>query len=278
MPLLETRNVTVRYPAPRSRQAGQNGPVLALDRVSLAISEGDFVVAIGRSGCGKTTLQNLLAGFQAPTEGQVLFAGREITGPGAERGVVFQNDALLPWLNAEKNVAFGLRLQGLPKSEQRARARAQLALVGLADAGARNVWELSGGQQQRVGLARALARDPMVLLMDEPLGALDALTRETMQTLLLDIWARSARTFFMITHGIDEAVLLATRLVVMSPGPGRVVQVLDLPFSRRYAAGEKPRAIKSDPAFIETREAVLDLIMRKISPTEAAADPLAAPP
>ncbi len=258
-PLLEADAATMLY-APRGPARRREASSLALDRVSFAIQEGEFIIAIGRSGCGKTTLQNLFAGFLRPTSGEVRFAGKPITGPSAERGVVFQNDALLPWLDARGNVAFGLRLRGMSRSDRTRRADEQLGLVGLPQAGGRRIWELSGGQQQRVGLARALAADPRVLLMDEPLGALDALTRETMQTLLLDIWARTGRTFFMITHGIDEAVFLATRLVVMSPGPGRVIAVHELPFARRYAAGDTPQAIKADPEFLAVREMVKALI------------------
>lgn len=262
MPILEVRDITVRYP---ESAAGESA--LALDRVSLSIDEGDFVVAIGRSGCGKTTLQNLLAGFLTPSEGRVPFDGADITGPSAERGVVFQNDALLPWLDAGRNVEFGLRLKGVPTVERRIRAAALLASVGLAGAETRPIWELSGGQQQRLGLARALAASPRVLLMDEPLGALDVLTREMMQTLLLDVWARTRCTIVMITHGIDEAVFLATRLVVMSPGPGRIVAVQDLAFGRRYVDGETPRAIRSDPSFAASRETILGLITAEATVT-----------
>jgi taurine transport system ATP-binding protein len=253
MAVLDIKNVVVRYDS-------SAGDVTALDRVSVAIEPGSFVVALGASGCGKTTLLNLMAGFLNPTSGSVTLGGRAIDGPGAERGVVFQHGALLPWLNVIDNVAFGLRLKGVPIAERHERARAMLRLVGLDGLENRRIWQLSGGMRQRVGVARALTADPEVLLMDEPLGALDALTREQMQELILDIWARTNKSVFFITHGIDEAVFMASKLLVMSPRPGRVVASIDLDFGRQFAAGAKAGEIKARSDFVAMRERVRELV------------------
>jgi taurine transport system ATP-binding protein len=253
MAVLDIRNVVVRYDTAA-------GGVTALDRVSIVIEPGSFVVALGASGCGKTTLLNLMAGFLAPTSGSVTLGGRPIERPGAERGVVFQHGALLPWLNIIDNVAFGLRLKRVPRKERHERARAMLRLVGLDGLEDRRIWQLSGGMRQRVGVARALTADPDLLLMDEPLGALDALTREQMQELILEIWARTNKSVFFITHGIDEAVFMASKLLVMSPRPGRVIASIDLDFGRQFAAGAKGGEIKARPDFVAMRERVRELV------------------
>ncbi|ELQ6020153.1 taurine ABC transporter ATP-binding subunit [Cronobacter turicensis] len=232
----------------------------ALADISLTLNDGELLVVLGPSGCGKTTLLNLIAGFLPVETGSITLDGRAVTGPGADRGVVFQHEGLLPWRSVLDNVAFGLQLQGVWREARRARARQMLAKVGLEGAENRFIWQLSGGQRQRVGIARALAADPQLLLLDEPFGALDAFTREQMQTLLLRLWAGSGKKVLLITHDIEEAVFMATDLVLLSPGPGRVQERLSLDFARRFVAGEPARAIKSDPAFIARREYVLNRV------------------
>lgn len=239
-----------------ARYAGQ--PVL--QDINLQLDSHELLVVLGPSGCGKTTLLNLVAGFLPVESGSITLDNQPVTGPGAERGVVFQHEGLLPWRNVLDNVAFGLQLAGMSRPDRDTIARRLIRQVGLEGAEKRAIWQLSGGQRQRVGIARALATDPQLLLLDEPFGALDAFTREQMQTLLLTLWRDSGKQILLITHDIEEAIFLASELILLSPAPGRIVERLRPGFGQRFAAGESCRSIKSDPQFIAQREYVLSRV------------------
>jgi ABC-type nitrate/sulfonate/bicarbonate transport system ATPase subunit len=222
--------------------------VQALDRVSFTVHDGEIVALIGPSGCGKTTALRVAMGLDASTSGRVTVDGREVKGCGYDRGMVFQHAELLPWLSALQNVMFGLEMKGVRGAELRSTAEKYLDLVGLKDSQNRRPHQLSGGMKQRVGIARALAIDPKVLLMDEPFGALDAQTRESLQAELLDIHARTKKTVVFVTHDLDEAVLIADRIVVMRSG--RVTEIMNVPLGRPRPDLGKMRGM---PEFADTR-------------------------
>jgi ABC-type nitrate/sulfonate/bicarbonate transport system ATPase subunit len=207
-------------------------PVVALERFDLAVDEGEFVCLLGPSGCGKSTLLNIVAGFLRPTEGRVTLDGADVRAPGRDRGVVFQEHALFPWFRVGQNVEFGLKMAGVPRGERARIADRYLELVGLHPFRQAFPKELSGGMKQRVAIARALANDPKILLMDEPFGALDAQTRRLMQDELTKIWSATGKTILFVTHAIEESLLLADRVVVMSPRPGRIRAVLAVSLPR----------------------------------------------
>ena len=255
-PMLQINGVGMTFPTKR-------GPFIALRDISLDVERGEFVSLIGHSGCGKSTLLNLVAGLTTPTSGVLLLDDRELDGPGPDRGVVFQNHSLLPWLSCLDNVHLAVERVFADKESKthlRDRALAALELVGMSHAVAKRPHEISGGMKQRVGIARALAMEPKMLLMDEPFGALDALTRARLQDELLKIVARTQSTVVMVTHDVDEAVLLSDRIVMMTNGPAATIgEVLTVTLSR-------PRdrvALAEDPAYVRCRKAVFDFLYRR---------------
>jgi taurine transport system ATP-binding protein len=239
--------------------AGGGEAVHALDDVSLTIAAGQMVTILGPSGCGKTTLLNIIAGFLRPTSGEVRVGATPVRGPGPDRGMVFQQGALFEWLTVAGNVSFGPRMARRPRAETAAKVERLLATVGLEGFADKPVYQLSGGMQQRVALARCLANEPDVILMDEPLGALDALTREKMQVLVLRLWKEFGKTIVFITHSVEEALFLGEKVVVMAPRPGRILRQLGVPFGERGLAAD-PRAVKSSPDFVAAREEILSVI------------------
>lgn len=250
---LAIENISMRFDLPGGSS------VQALKDISLHLQEGELLSVLGPSGCGKTTLLNILAGFLAPTAGRIVMNGHTVTGPDAERGMVFQQGALFEWMDVRENVGFGPRMKGTPRAAKAQIVDHLLEIVGLRDFKDKAVYELSGGMQQRVALARCLANDPDVILMDEPLGALDALTREKMQSLVLKLWKETGKTIVLITHSVEEALLLGERLVVMAPRPGRIHKEYRLPFAD-LGVGADLREIKKHPDYAPTREEILNMI------------------
>ena len=250
---LSIENLSMRFNLPNG------GAVQALKDVSLELQAGELLSVLGPSGCGKTTLLNIVAGFLAPTSGEIRLNGHRVTGPAAERGMVFQQGALFEWMNVRDNVSFGPRMAGRRERDWGANVDHLLEVVGLRDFKEKAVYELSGGMQQRVALARCLANEPDVILMDEPLGALDALTREKMQGLVLRLWKETGKTIILITHSVEEALLLGERLLVMAPRPGRIHEEYRLPFADE-GVGRDLREVKKNPEFGQKREEILGMI------------------
>lgn len=251
---IHVRDLDVRFEADRRS-------VHALTEVGLSAERGEFISIVGRSGCGKSTLLRVIAGLQAPSAGVVRIDGQAITGPHHSRGFVFQEPNLYPWLSVAKAIEFGPKARGVPAAERARRVEEMLHVVQLWDFRDEPPYRLSGGMQQRVAIARVLVNDPEVLLMDEPLGALDALTRDIMQEELRRIWQMTGKTILFVTHGVEEALYLGTRLVLMSPRPGTIVRDMPLDFHESTADAANPRAVRKQPGFIEMREQVLEALL-----------------
>jgi NitT/TauT family transport system ATP-binding protein len=236
------------------------GPMRVIDDVSFDIRHGEFVSIIGPSGCGKTTLMNIVGGFVSPTRGQVLLDGRPVAGPGPDRGVIFQEYGVFPWLTVRQNIAFGLTLRAgrVGRDERDAVTARYMALMGLTDFADHHPKHLSGGMRQRLAIARAYAVRPEFLLMDEPFGALDAQTRSAMQDLLLEVLQREGKTVMLITHSVDEAIYLSSRIVVVTARPARIRTVIDVPFG--YPRAEK---LHEEPAFAALRSQIRELVMEE---------------
>jgi taurine transport system ATP-binding protein len=250
--LLELKDISVDFMT-------KKGTLSAIKDISMTVEKGDFISIVGPSGCGKSTLLNVIGGFLPPTKGTILDKDMELEGPSRNRGVVFQKPALYPWLNVEQNIAFGLKMRGIGKKERQEIVNENLERVQLSDFSHMHTYELSGGMKQRVAIARILANDPEVLLMDEPFGALDVLTREHLQDELLKIWRETGKTVILITHSVEEAIYLSTSVYVMSELPGQIIQKIETPFSTSCSE-MGIREIKSLPEFVELREEVLSYI------------------
>ncbi|GAP94786.1 ABC transporter ATP-binding protein [Leptolyngbya sp. NIES-2104] len=234
----------------------KNGTLVVLKDIDMDIEQGEFVCAVGASGSGKSTLLRQIAGLDMPTTGEVRIEGRRITGPGPDRGMVFQHYTLYPWMSVQENTEFGLKLQGVPKKERREQASYYLNIVGLSKFGKALPKELSGGMKQRVAIARALASEPKMLLMDEPFGALDIHTKESMHDFMIDLWRRTGITIFMITHDVEEAVFLSNRIFALGARPGTVRKIMqiDLP--------ERATSVKRNSLFHDYRDELMELLRK----------------
>jgi NitT/TauT family transport system ATP-binding protein len=262
--VIQIQNVGKTFDVKSPARRGDAATFVALENINLEVKAGEFFVIVGPSGCGKSTLLDLLGGLTRPTSGRILIGGEPVRGPALDRGVVFQQYALFPWRTAQKNVEFGLEAKGVAARERAEIARRFLAMVGLAEFGERYPHELSGGMKQRVAIARSLAYDPDVLLMDEPFAALDAQTRENLQGELIRIWEESGKTIVFITHGIDEAVYLGQRVAVMTSRPGRIKQVVDIPLQSRLREDD----LRAAPEFARLRHEIWSLLRDELRQAE----------
>ena len=250
---LVSENLNMVFTSPKGET------VHAIQNLNFVLKEGELLTVLGPSGCGKTTLLNITAGFLRPTSGKITLGGKEINGPGLERGMVFQQGALFEWLTVADNVNFGLRMKKEDPKKIAEKVEEWLEIVGLQGFGNTPTYQLSGGMQQRIALARCLINDPDLILMDEPLGALDALTREKMQSLVLKIWKETGKTIVLITHSVEEALLLGQKLYVMAPRPGRLHKEYQLPFAKMGLSADL-RQIKNEKEFVKKREEILTMI------------------
>jgi NitT/TauT family transport system ATP-binding protein len=263
---ISLQGVTKQFTIRPTHDQPRAGVLTALDDVSLDIKTGEFLSLVGPSGSGKSTLLDLLGGLSKPTSGQVLVDGKSVTGPGLDRAVVFQQYALFPWRTARANVEFGLEAQGLRRRERAAKAREFLDLVGLSGFEERYPHELSGGMKQRVAIARSLAYDPDILLMDEPFAALDAQTRELLQEEVLQIWRATGKTIVFITHGIEEAVYLGQRVAVLTSRPGRLKQLVEVNLGDRDGTDD----LRSEPEFVQYRHQIWSLLHDEVRKAQQA--------
>jgi NitT/TauT family transport system ATP-binding protein len=251
-PEIQLLNVSKTFPTPK-------GDIVALENIGFSVQEGEFVVIVGASGCGKTTLLNLVAGFIEPTSGQILQKGNLIEGINPQCGMIFQQYALFPWKTVEENVEFGLKMKRIPKNERKETVRSYIELVGLTGFEKSYPISLSGGMKQRVSIARALANDPKVMLLDEPFAALDAMTRQVLQEQLVNIYEKQKKTIVFITHSIDEALMLSSRIIIMTARPGRIAQDIpnDLPHPR-------DASVQLSASYVELKRLIWDTVQAEV--------------